>query len=76
MRIAILSSITLIATSVLPTVVLGAGPLAIQGAKIITVAGDPIPSGTILVRDGKIEAIGADVDVPAGETPHQSFHEG
>lgn len=43
---------------------LAAGPLAIQGAKIITISGDVIPSGTILIRDGKIEAVGAEVKVP------------
>lgn len=41
-----------------------AGPLAIQGATIITVSGDTIESGTVLIRDGRIEAVGADVDVP------------
>jgi imidazolonepropionase-like amidohydrolase len=40
------------------------GPLAIQGAKIITISGDVIPSGTIVIRDGKIEAVGADVKIP------------
>ena len=38
--------------------------LAIVGAKIITLAGDPIEKGTIIVRDGKIEAVGADIKVP------------
>ncbi|MEZ6135203.1 MAG: amidohydrolase family protein [Pirellulaceae bacterium] len=41
-----------------------AGPLAIQGAKIITISGDTIESGTILIRDGKIEAVGTDVKIP------------
>ncbi len=41
-----------------------AGPLAIQGAKIITVTGETIEVGTVLIRDGKIEAVGAEVDVP------------
>ena len=43
---------------------LAAGPLAIQGATIITVSGDPIENGTVLIRDGRIQAVGADVDVP------------
>lgn len=38
--------------------------VAIRGAKILSVAGDPIESGTIVVRDGRIEAVGADVEVP------------
>ncbi len=41
-----------------------AGPLAIQGAKIYPISGDPIDSGVILIRDGKIEAVGTDVDIP------------
>ena len=41
---------------------------AIKGARIVTVAGAPIPSGTILVRNGLIEAVGADVAVPATAT--------
>lgn len=39
-------------------------PLAIQNAKIITMAGDTIEKGTIVFRDGKILAVGADVKVP------------
>lgn len=40
------------------------GPLAIQGAKIIPIVGEPIATGTILIRDGKIEAFGKDIVVP------------
>ncbi len=39
-------------------------PLAFQGAKIITMAGETIEDGTIVFRDGKIAAVGADVKVP------------
>ena len=41
-----------------------AGPLAIQGAKIITISSDPIENGTILIRDGKIAAVGTEIDIP------------
>ena len=41
---------------------------AIKGARIVTVAGSPIPSGTVLVRNGLVEAVGADVTVPATAT--------
>ncbi len=41
-----------------------AGPLAIQGAKIITISGDIIPSGTILIKEIKIIAVGSDVAIP------------
>ena len=38
---------------------------AIQGAKIFTLAGVPIEGGTLLIRDGKIAAVGTNVNVPA-----------
>jgi len=38
---------------------------AIRGAKIVTVSGDTIPNGTVLIRDGVIQAVGATVTVPA-----------
>jgi imidazolonepropionase-like amidohydrolase len=42
------------------------GVYAIQGAKIYTLAGPPIENGTVVIRDGKIAAVGANVEVPAG----------
>ena len=39
-------------------------PLALKGAKIITMAGETIENGTIVFRDGKIADVGADVKVP------------
>jgi imidazolonepropionase-like amidohydrolase len=43
-----------------------ASSTAITGATILTVTRGTIPNGTILVRDGRIAAVGADVTVPAG----------
>ena len=37
---------------------------AVKGARIVPVAGAAIPSGTIVMRNGVIEAVGASVDVP------------
>jgi imidazolonepropionase-like amidohydrolase len=37
---------------------------AIKGARIMTAAGAPIASGTIVIRNGLIEAVGADVQAP------------
>jgi imidazolonepropionase-like amidohydrolase len=37
---------------------------AIRGARIVTAAGAPIPSGTIVIRNGVIEAVGADAQAP------------
>ena len=38
---------------------------AIRGARIVTAAGAPIESGTIVIRRGTIDAVGASVAVPA-----------
>ena len=38
---------------------------AIKGARIVPVSGAPIASGTIVVRNGIIEAVGASVQAPA-----------
>jgi|SRR5687767_4760837 len=40
--------------------------VAITNATIMTASRGTIPKGTILIRDGKIAAVGADVQVPAG----------
>jgi len=42
------------------------GTVAITHAKILTLAGNTIDDGTVVIRDGKIAAVGASVDVPAG----------
>jgi imidazolonepropionase-like amidohydrolase len=39
---------------------------AITHAKIVTLAGAQIDDGTLVIRDGKIAAVGASVTVPAG----------
>ncbi len=41
-------------------------PIAIRGATILTVTKGTIPNGIVLIRNGKIAAVGANVDVPAG----------
>ena len=38
---------------------------AIRGARIVTAAGAPIDSGTVVIRRGVIDAVGANVAVPA-----------
>ncbi|HVO34157.1 MAG TPA: amidohydrolase family protein [Gemmatimonadales bacterium] len=40
--------------------------VAITNAAILTVSHGTIPRGTIVIREGKIAAVGADVTVPAG----------
>jgi len=41
---------------------------AIRGARIVTAAGAPIDSGTIVIRNGTIEAVGASVAAPPDAT--------
>src|SRR4029077_21066335 len=43
-----------------------ANTYAITHATIFTLAGSPIEDGTLVIRDGKIAAVGAGVEVPAG----------
>ncbi len=37
---------------------------AIRGAKVYTLAGNPIVNATVVIRDGKIAAVGANVEIP------------
>jgi imidazolonepropionase-like amidohydrolase len=41
---------------------------AIRGARLVTANGAPIATGTIVLRNGLIDAVGADVAVPADAT--------
>lgn len=38
---------------------------AIKGGKVFTLAGAPIQNGTVVIRDGKIIAVGANIEIPA-----------
>lgn len=42
------------------------GVYAIRNAHIVTVSGPDIDNGTLVIRDGKIEAAGANISVPSG----------
>jgi imidazolonepropionase-like amidohydrolase len=42
------------------------GPVAIVGGRVVPIAAEPVDGGTVLIEDGKITAVGADVAVPAG----------
>lgn len=39
---------------------------AIQGARIVTVSGQTIDNGTVVIENGVITAVGRDVNIPAG----------
>lgn len=43
-----------------------AGTFAIRNARIVTVSGATIENGTIVIKDSKIEAVGATVSLPSG----------
>ena len=42
------------------------GIIVIRGARIVPVVGEEIPEGMILVRNGRIEALGRDLAIPEG----------
>src|ERR1700687_1849486 len=42
------------------------GTYVIRNARVITLSGADIENGTIVIRDGKIDAVGANVSVPSG----------
>jgi imidazolonepropionase-like amidohydrolase len=61
-----LSSIVFVAALALPFALTADTPnvYAIRGALLVTAAGAPIESGTIVMRRGVIEAVGASVTIP------------
>lgn len=42
------------------------GTFVIRNARIVTVSGADIENGTVVIRDGKIDAVGAGVSAPSG----------
>ena len=40
--------------------------VAIRGGTVLPVSGPAIPNGTVVIRGGKVVAVGANVQVPAG----------
>ena len=50
----------------LPAAARTAAAYAIRGGTVYTMAGEPIPNGVVLVKDGKIERVGQDLPVPMG----------
>src|SRR6187402_1077092 len=40
--------------------------IAIRGGTVLPISGPAIPNGTVVIRGGKIVAVGANVTVPAG----------
>lgn len=65
-RIATLVALSALFVPGLPAAEEPGGLIALKGATIHTAAGPPIPGGVILIRGGKIAAVGKDVLIPAG----------
>jgi len=59
------SSIVAICAAVLTTGAASAQTVAITGGKVYPVSSAPIENGTVLIRDGKIVAVGANVTIPS-----------
>jgi imidazolonepropionase-like amidohydrolase len=50
----------------LPAGAAAQGTIAIEGGTVHTMAGAPLQNATVLIRDGRIVAVGTNVTVPAG----------
>lgn len=62
---ALRTSVVVVATAAISATVAPAQTVAITGGTVYPVSGPAIQNGTVLMRDGKIVAVGADVAVPA-----------
>src|SRR6478752_5261375 len=63
MKSPVLAALTLIPVF---AVVGAAQTIAITGGKVYPVSGPPIENGTVIITNGRIEAVGANVPIPAG----------
>jgi imidazolonepropionase-like amidohydrolase len=61
----VIAALAVVAT---PTLAQDGPVVAIRGGTVLTMAGPPIERGTVLIRGGKIAAVGSNVSVPAGAT--------
>ena len=61
-----LFAIATAATAIAQDAVQDRRPIAFTNARLVTVSGSTIERGTLVVKNGKIDAIGADVSPPAG----------
>jgi imidazolonepropionase-like amidohydrolase len=63
-----LNSATVVAfvLAAMPAMPAAAQTIAITGGKVYPVSGPPIENGTVIITNGKIAAVGANVPIPAG----------
>ncbi|MDP9349473.1 MAG: amidohydrolase, partial [Gemmatimonadota bacterium] len=59
------NAFVLAAAAALAAAPAAAQTIAIEGGTVHTMAGAPIQNGTVLIRDGRIVAVGQNVAVPA-----------
>jgi imidazolonepropionase-like amidohydrolase len=59
-------TILLALASVIAAAPAAAQTVAITGGRVFPVSGPPIDNGTVIITDGRITAVGADVAVPSG----------
>ncbi len=65
--------ISLLATVLLATVsTISAQTYAIKGETVFTSAGEPIKNGVVLMKDGKIEQVGANLSIPSGYAVYEA----
>jgi imidazolonepropionase-like amidohydrolase len=68
-RITRIALLTLVLAAAPPAALLAAGPpVLVKNATILTISHGTIPNGSILIRDGKIAEVGANLEAPAGAT--------
>src|ERR1700730_4584845 len=56
------------AFGLLPASNFAAAPILIENATVLTITNGTIARGSVLVRDGKIAAVGENIKAPAGPT--------
>src|SRR5688572_13443699 len=56
---------TLLGMTICASASLDAQTIAITGGRVYTVVGAPIENGTVLIRDGRIAQVGANIPIPA-----------
>lgn len=67
-RAMLMPVVALAAALVVPPTPAAAQTVAVEGGRVYTMTGAPIENGTVLIRDGVVVAVGANVAVPAGAT--------
>jgi len=65
-------AVTILAGFAIPGVQQAHAQIAVKGETVYTMAGTPIKNGVVLIKDGKIEAVGANLQVPQNYKVYQA----